>query len=255
MRITTWNVNSLKARLGHVLRFVSEQKPDVLCLQETKMVDAAFPAEELAAAGYVHQLIRGQPTYNGVAILSKLPLDATTANFTAAEPDDQARLVSASVAGIRIVDVYVPNGQEVGSEKYAYKLDWLGRLRREVDALGDGPLLVCGDMNIAPTDADTHDPFAAEGQLLCSAGERAAWAALIGAGLTDVWRHKNPFASEFSWWDYRASGFRKNHGFRIDHHLANAALLARGKAVKIHRDVRAWDQPSDHAPVSFDVKD
>jgi exodeoxyribonuclease-3 len=255
MRITTWNVNSLKTRLAHVLRFMAEQKPDVLCLQETKTVDAGFPADELAAAGYVHQLIRGQPTYNGVAILSKHPLEQTTSNFTFAPTDEQARLVSAVIAGVRVVDVYVPNGHEVGSDKYAYKLDWLARLRAEIDGLGGEQLLVCGDMNIAPADGDTHDPFAAEGQLLCSKAERDALLHLQAAGLTDVWRHRNPFATEFSWWDYRASGFRKNHGFRIDHHLASQALLARVKGVKIHRDVRGWDQPSDHAPVSLDLKE
>ncbi len=251
MKIATWNVNSLRPRLTGVAAWVARAQPDVLCLQETKVTDDLFPHAEIEAMGFSHRAVWGQKTYNGVAILSKRPLEDVRIGFLDREPDAPARILSAVVDGIRIVDVYVPNGSEVGSDKFFYKLDWLKRLRAELDALAgnDTPLVLLGDFNIAPTDADVYDPFEHAGQILCSEAERAAWAHLLGWGLVDSWRKKAPFKSEFSWWSYQASGFRKNHGFRIDHLLLSAPLMRRCTSVVIDREPRGAESPSDHAPV------
>lgn len=251
MRIATWNVNSIRPRLDQLLTWLDEADIDVACLQETKVVDADFPAEPLREAGYVHQALHGQKTYNGVAILSRHPLEDVAVNFLDGEPDAQTRIVRATVDGVRIIDVYVPNGAPLGSEKFKYKLDWLSRLTAELHDHADPQqeLLLCGDLNIAPGDADVHDPFEAEGKILFTPLEREAFQALLGWGLVDSWRKKNPFGAEYSWWDYRNNGFRYNHGFRIDHILVTKPLMRRVRKVEIDRTPRGWDRPSDHTPV------
>lgn len=257
MKLATWNVNSLRARLDHVLRWTAEASPDVLCLQETKVVDGSFPHEALAEAGYTHRAVHGQKTYNGVAILSRRPLHDVQINFTDGEPDEQARIVRATIDGVRVVDVYVPNGAPLNSPKYRYKLDWLQRLTAELrdEAAAHEQLLLCGDLNIAPTDADTHDPFESEGDILCTPPERDAFQALLDVGLTDVWRDAHPFGAEYSWWDYRGQGFRYNKGFRIDHILVTPALATRCQDPHIDRTPREWDTPSDHTPVCVSIGD
>lgn len=255
MKLATWNVNSLRARLDHVVRWADEAAPDVLCLQETKVVDDDFPRAELEAAGFVHQAIHGQKTYNGVAILSRLPLTDVVANF-AGTPDPQARLLRATVGGVRVINCYVPNGAPLHSDKFRYKLDWLARLTEELphEGIAHAPVLLCGDLNIAPDDADTHDPFEAEGQILFTSDERAAFQRLLATGLTDIWRDRHPFSAEYSWWDYRGSAFRYNHGFRIDHVLVSATLAPRIQRAGIDRTPRGWDTPSDHTPVVVDIE-
>ncbi len=252
LKIATWNVNSLKQRLDHLKRWAAASAVDVVCLQETKTVDGSFPEAEVRDAGFTHLAFTGQKTYNGVAILSRRPISDVGLDFTTGgEPDPQRRFIRAVVDGVTVIGLYVPNGSEVGSEKYAYKLAWLKRLRQELDATcaADQPVLVCGDINIAPDDADVWDPFACEGKLLCTQPERAALQHVLAFGLTDTFRVKNPFSQAFSWWDYRAMGFPRNHGLRIDHIFVTAPLLTRCTKVEIARDVRGWDQPSDHAPV------
>ncbi len=253
MRIATFNVNSLRARMDHVGRFVRKSAPDVLCLQELKLADDQIPWDELRDLGYPHVVARGQPTYNGVAMLSKTPIDDPVTRFRD-DDDPEARVVGGTVQGIRIYGLYVPNGQAVGSDKFLYKLDWLGRLKGEVHSYpADQSLLVCGDFNIAPGDLDVWDPFKYSGQVHAHPDERAALEAVLDWGLTDAWRHLNPFEQQFTWWDYQKMGFVRNHGLRIDHVFLSRDLLDRLRMVTIHRDVRDWNQPSDHAPVSVDI--
>jgi exodeoxyribonuclease-3 len=255
MIIATWNVNSLKVRLEHLERWVAEARPDVVCLQETKCVDEQFPVEALRAMGFPHLAFAGQKTYNGVAILSRLPIDGVEVGFRLGEPDEQKRLLRAEVGGIRIFNAYVPNGQAIGSEKFAYKMNFLQRLRAELDedSAATRPVLLCGDMNIALTDRDVWDPFEAEGELLYHPQERDAIQQVLGFGLTDVYRRMNPTGKEFTWWDYRMLGFQKNRGFRIDHIFVTESLYARCREVTLWRPVRKWDKPSDHIPVSVRI--
>lgn len=249
--VATWNVNSLRARLDHTLKWLAESAVDVVCLQETKMTDDRFPAEVLRDAGYEHLAWHGQPTYNGVAILSKHPLSDVQYGLPDDVDDPQARYVSATVLGVDVHNVYIPNGQAVGSDKFHYKLRWLERLRTRLEGRvrDDHPLILCGDMNIAPDDIDVWDPFVMDGQLLCHPEERRRLEAIRLLGLRDSFREANPFASAFSWWDYRQRGFERNHGVRIDLIFASEVLHARCKDVAIHRHVRAWERPSDHCPV------
>jgi exodeoxyribonuclease III len=254
VRLTTWNVNSLRMRLDQVLRFADEHQPDVLCLQELKLADDAIPVDALRTR-FPEVVCWGQPAYNGVAILSKLPLHDVRRGMLDSD-DAEARLLTAQVGGIRLYALYVPNGMAVGSPKFHYKLRWLGQLRAELDRLypADTPLAVLGDLNVAPDDLDVWDPFKLDGELLCHPDERAALRHLMDWGLHDAFREKNPFANPFTWWDYQKMGFVRNHGLRIDHTLLSAPLLARLRSVTIHRDVRGWEQPSDHAPVSVDLE-
>ena len=255
MKIASWNVNSLKVRLPQVQSWLQETQTDVLCLQETKLPDNRFPAAELAEIGY-QSLYHGQSTYNGVAIMSRLPLQASQCDWPEGS-DGQARLCAASIGDLRIVDVYVPNGQAVGSDKYQYKLDWLARLQDylRVELERWPRLLLLGDFNIAPGDLDVHDPAAWAGEILCSDAERAALRDLLGLGLTDLFRHRHPDAQEWSWWDYRAASFRRNIGLRIDLLLGSAALLPAIEEVHIDRSARAVERPSDHAPVVLQLQE
>lgn len=250
MKLITWNVNSLRVRLPQVLQLLAEAQPDALCLQELKLQTKDFPSEALAAAGYPHQLVHGQKTYNGVAILSRLPIEDPVIGFTHVPDDPQARAVRATVGGVRLVNVYVPNGEALTSEKYPYKLDWLARFEEELRAEGAPSRAVVGDMNIAPADADVYDPFAMEGGVLVSPAERAAFARLLALGLADTWREKHPHSTTFTHWDYRARAFTRNMGYRIDHILLSPDLLARCTGIEVLKRVRGWEQPSDHAPVA-----
>jgi exodeoxyribonuclease-3 len=251
MRITTWNVNSLRLRVDHVVRFAKEHAPDVLCLQELKLADELFPEAELRAH-FPHLAWWGTPAYNGVAILSKLPLDEVRRGWDGWE--EEARCLQCVVGGLRLFALYVPNGTELGSARFHYKLRWYKALRAELDRYGqDTPLAVVGDFNVAPDDLDVWDPFKCDGILLCHPDERAALAHLMDWGLKDAFREQNPFANAFSWWDYQKMGFVRNHGLRIDHVLLSDPLMKRAQKVTIHRDVRGWPNPSDHAPVSVDL--
>lgn len=252
MRITTWNVNSLRVRLPHVLRFVAEQSPDVLCLQELKLAQDAFPEAELREV-FPHVQWWGQPTYNGVALLSRHPLEDVRRGFVGWK-DDEARVLCCRVAGVQLWCLYTPNGQAVGTPKFRYKLEWLGHLREDLDRYAASTdVVVVGDMNVAPDDLDLWDPFKLDGEILCHPDERAALQRVLDWGLVDPFREKNPFANEFSWWDYQKMGFQRNHGLRIDHTFVARHLMRTVKRVTIHRDVRGWDNPSDHAPVSLDL--
>jgi exodeoxyribonuclease-3 len=249
MKIASWNVNSLKVRLPQVLEWLASYQPDVLCLQETKQEDVNFPLAELNAAGY-QCLFSGQKTYNGVAILSKQALQDTTVGIPTFD-DAQKRVLAATVNGVRIVNVYIPNGQSVDSDKYLYKLAWLKALTEWLaNELKTHPKLVLlGDYNIAPEDRDVHDPAAWAGQVLCSEPERAAFRALQALGLQDSFRLFEQPEKSFSWWDYRMNAFRRNMGLRIDHILLSAPLAAVCKSAQIDKEARKVERPSDHAPV------
>ena len=249
MKLATWNVNSLKVRLPHLLEWLRRLSPDIVCLQELKLEDANFPREEIEAAGY-QGAFSGQKTYNGVAILSREPLAEIEAGISGFD-DPQKRVVSAMTGGIRIVCAYVPNGQAVGSEKYEYKLKWFGAFERWLaQALARYPrLVVLGDYNVAPEDRDVHDPKAWEGQILCSEPEREAFRRLLGLGLADSFRLFEQPERSFTWWDYRMNGFRRNLGLRIDHILLTAELAGRCSRCTIDLEPRRLERPSDHAPV------
>lgn len=254
MKIATWNVNSLRVRLPQLLDWLASRQPDVVCLQETKLEDHNFPVKELEAAGY-EATYCGQRTYNGVAILSRAP----QADVSLGIPgilSDQKRVLAATVEGIRFVCVYVPNGQAVGSDKYAYKLAWLAALTEWLrHELARHPeLAVLGDFNIAPEARDVHDPELWEGHVLFSEPERAAFRALLALGLKDAFRLFDQPEKSFTWWDYRMMAFRRNHGLRIDHILLSEKLAARATACVIDRDMRKLTRPSDHAPVIAELK-
>lgn len=257
MLIAAWNVNSLNVRLPRLLDWLSANRPDIICLQETKLEDVRFPTLEIAAAGYAAHFA-GQKTYNGVAMLVRdgLPV-ADVASGIAGFADEQKRVIAATVRGIRVVGVYVPNGQSVDSDKYQYKLAWYGALANMLRAeLARHPLLaVGGDFNVAPEDRDVHDPALWAGQVLCSDPERAAFRALLDAGLKDSFRLFEQPEKTFSWWDYRQLAFPKNHGLRIDHILLSEALAARCTASRIDRNARKGEKPSDHAPVLVELRD
>jgi exodeoxyribonuclease-3 len=257
MNITTFNVNSVRARLERVLAWLDRHAPDVLCLQETKCTDADFPFEAFRARGY-EVAHHGQKSYNGVAIVSRLPLADVVRGIPDAE-DPQARGISARVGGLRVVNLYVPNGGELTSDKYPYKLAWLERLTDVLRPLAqEGGLVMCGDYNIAPADADCHDPERWRGQVLVSEPERERFRALLAVGLVDAFRLFDTRASQFTWWDYRGDMFAQGKGLRIDHHLITADVRARALDVTVDRLERAGgngQQPSDHAPVTLHLRD
>jgi exodeoxyribonuclease-3 len=247
MKIISWNVNSLNVRLPHVLELLVKHQPDVLALQETKVPDEKFPRAEIEQAGY-QVVFSGQKTYNGMAILSR----HTASDYVLDIPgfdDPQRRVLAATVKGVRIIDVYIPNGQEVDSEKYAYKLRWLYAfhdfLRKEMAEYEK--LVVLGDYNIAPTDLDVHDPGRWLGRIMCSTTERELFRSLMDLGLTDAVRQLHQDESVFSWWDYRMNAFRRGWGLRIDHVLASIAMQP--VQAEVDADFRAMERPSDHAPV------
>ena len=249
MKIATWNVNSMNVRLPHVLEWLQSHEPDVLVLQEIKQLTEKFPADALAEAGY-RSLASGQKTYNGVAVISKEPANEPVTDFPDFE-DPQRRVLATTIGDTRIIDLYVPNGSEVGSEKYAYKLEWLASLRNflEAEMATHENVVVLGDFNIAPADADVYDAEKWGDAILCSPQDRAALTALLDLGLTDVFRTFDQPESTFSWWDYRAAGFRRNAGLRIDLILTSASMTERCTASYVDKEPRAWERPSDHAPV------
>lgn len=249
MKIATWNVNSLRVRLPQVLDWLGREVPDVLCLQETKVVDEEFPVDALRAAGYL-AAFSGQKTYNGVATLTR----TAPAEVISALPDGdgvQKRFLAVTVAGVRVVNVYVPNGESVESEKYSYKLGWLKTLTAflQQESLRYPRLVLTGDFNIAPEERDVHDPKRWEGKVLFSEPERAAFRALTGLGLVDAFRRFEQAEKSFSWWDYRLNGFTRNWGLRIDHILCSAVLAVECRACRIDVEPRRAERPSDHAPV------
>jgi len=253
VKLATWNVNSLKVRLEQLTDWLGRTGPDVVCLQETKVEDVNFPSAALEAAGYRAAFI-GQKTYNGVAILAKAPLGEVTAGIPGFD-DEQKRVLAATVGDMRVVCLYAPNGQSVGSDKYAYKLRWYGALRAWLAAelAHHERLVVLGDLNVAPEDRDVHDPKAWEGQVHVSGPEREAFRALLEIGLRDSFRLFEQPEKTFSWWDYRMMAFRRNAGLRIDHILLSSALAARCIACAIDKAPRKLERPSDHAPVLADL--
>jgi exodeoxyribonuclease III len=255
MLLATWNVNSIRARHDRLLAWLEKQKPDVLCLQELKCERGALDELELEKLGW-HVAANCQKTYNGVAILSRAPLSDVFVGMQDGEEDPQARLVAATVGGIRVISAYVPNGSAVGSDKYAYKLRWLERLKRWLETHGDPgqPLALCGDFNVAPEARDVHDPAAWENETLFHVDSRERLSALMSWGLVDAFRLHNDAAGLYSWWDYRMLGFPKNLGLRIDHVFVTQPLATRVQGSFIDRDERKGKQPSDHAPVCVRIE-
>ncbi|MEO6974535.1 MAG: exodeoxyribonuclease III [Gallionella sp.] len=253
MRLATWNVNSLKVRLPHVLDWLNANPVDVLCLQETKQQDSDFPQASLQEAGY-HSVFSGQKTYNGVAILSRVPGQDVQHGIPGYD-DDQKRVIAATYGDIRVVDVYIPNGQSLESDKYQYKLAWLtalhGWLKQELVRYPN--LVLLGDYNIAPEDRDVHDPVAWQGNVLVSEPEREQFRGLEQLGLYDSFRLFEQAEKSFSWWDYRMMGFRRNHGLRIDHILISEPLVAQCKGCVIDKEPRKLERPSDHTPVIVEL--
>lgn len=253
MKLATWNVNSLKVRLPHVLDWLAENPIEVLCLQETKQQDVDFPQAELLAAGY-HSVFIGQKTYNGVAILSRTPASDVQIGIPDFE-DEQRRVIAATFGEIRVVDVYIPNGSEVDSDKYHYKLKWLTALHNWLaqELVRYPKLVLLGDYNIAPEDRDVHDPAAWVDKVLVSEPERDAFKGLQALGLHDSFRLFEQPEKSFSWWDYRMMGFRRNLGMRIDHILISEPLVAQCKGCVIDKAPRKLERPSDHTPVVVEL--
>jgi exodeoxyribonuclease-3 len=258
MRFATWNINSLNVRQERVEQWLTDVQPDIVCFQETKLADSAFPQLAFEAMGY-SAAHHGEGRWNGVAILSRVGLDDVSFGFAdGAEPDSEARLMTARCDGITIVTVYVPNGRALDADHYQYKLAWLDRLGAHLDVVAPNgaPLIVAGDFNIAPTDDDLYDPAAFVGQTHVSPPERAKLQALLDRGLTDEFRHVHPDAAKvFSWWDYRRGDFHEGRGMRIDLVLASAPVVARTEWCIIDRNARKGKLPSDHAPVIVDLRD
>ena len=254
-RIATWNVNSLRVRLPHVLQWLENENPDVLALQETKVTDNDFPVDVFHEAGY-QVVFSGQKTFNGVAIISK----SDPANISTGLPDfddPQKRVLCADVNSVTVLNLYIPNGSEIGSEKYTYKLEWFSHLHPFVqDRLRDNrDVIILGDFNIAPEDQDVHDPAAWEGSVLVSEPERAEFRKLLASGFADCFRLFEQEEESYSWWDYRAAAFRRNRGLRIDHILASQSLAPKCLNCQIDKSPRGLERPSDHVPViaEFDL--
>ncbi|MCP4445271.1 MAG: exodeoxyribonuclease III [Myxococcales bacterium] len=250
MKIVSWNLNSIRARIDRLLAWLDANQPDVLCAQETKVVDELFPHEALASVGY-RAAVHGQKTYNGVALISREEITDVVCGFGDGVDDPQARFLGGTLRGVRVFSAYVPNGSSLESEKYQYKLEWLARLRAYLNTneKAGTPVALCGDWNVAPDDRDIHDPRVWEGGILCSDKERAALKHIVDWGFTDTFRMHCEEAGKFSWWDYRMLGFPKNKGLRIDHIYATEKLRARCIESNIDRDERKGKGASDHAPV------
>ena len=255
MKIATWNVNSMNVRQPHVMEWLQTHEPDVLVLQEIKQLTEKFPLEDLQSIGY-NAVASGQKTYNGVAVISKSPIADAVTDFPDLD-DPQRRILATTIDGVRVVNLYIPNGSEVGSEKYAYKLNWLASLHRflQSELNTHEKLVVLGDFNIAPADEDVHDPEKWGEAILCSPAERQALRDMLDLGLTDIFRKFEQPEKTFSWWDYRAAGFRRNAGLRIDLILTSKAMSERCTASYVDREPRTWERPSDHTPVvaEFDL--
>jgi exodeoxyribonuclease-3 len=248
VKIVTWNINSVRARLNRLLDWLEVHEPDVLCLQETKVTDPDFPRLEIEARGYT-PVFYGEKSYNGVAILAREEPADVLYGFPG--DDGEKRVLSATVGGVRIMTVYVPNGTSLRSERYTFKLEWLDAFLRAVDAdlTPRDPLVVCGDFNVAPDDRDVHDPEVWRGKLLCTDPERERLRALLDWGLADALRIHERGGGFFTWWDYRMGGFRRDRGLRIDLFLVTPPVAERVKEVAVDRKERAGEKPSDHAPV------
>lgn len=248
--VVSWNVNSINARVDRVLAFLDREKPDYLCLQELKCSEDKFPFEAIQSRGY-HCAVHGQKTYNGVAILSRRPTQILFKNFADGDVDDAARAISIECHGLKIINFYVPNGQAVDSEKYNYKLRWLERARsflhREMNP--SERIVLLGDFNIAPDDRDVYDPIAWKNQILCSPQERSALSKLVSFGFVDTLRMFTQEGGIYTWWDYREAAFIQNKGLRIDMIYATPTMALQCKQVRIDRDEREGEKPSDHAPV------
>jgi exodeoxyribonuclease-3 len=256
MRIASWNVNSVRARIEHLREWLSRASPDVVCMQETKVEDDKFPTEALGDAGY-RVVTFGQKTYNGVAIAARfgLSIDDVKKNLDGDDDESPRRLLAATVEGVRILNVYVPNGQAVGTKPFQYKLAWFERLRLELEThySPEQELVICGDFNVAPELIDVHEPKKWEGQVLFHPDERAALSRLREWGLVDSFRAKRPEERTYSWWDYRMGAYRKNQGLRIDLALVTRSLLARTKDAWVDKSPREMERPSDHAPVLIEL--
>jgi len=258
MRIASWNVNSINARLDTVTQWFREAAPDVACLQEIKCVDEAFPREAFESLGYNVQ-VHGQKSYNGVALLSRTPLEDVRRGLPGGDGDDHARYLEAVVSGprpVRVASIYLPNGNPIGTEKFAYKLAWLGRLHRHARALMEfeEPLALLGDYNVIPEPQDCDDPAAWMGDALFQPETRAAFRALKWIGLTDAYLQADGRPNVYTFWDYQAGAWRRNHGIRIDHALLSPQAADRLKGFEIHKDVRGWDKPSDHVPIVAELE-
>lgn len=256
MRLVSWNVNSVRAREGLLLDWLARWNPDVVCLQETKVVDDDFPTDEVMRLGYGVAMV-GQPTYNGVAILSQQPLREVTIGLMGDGPDAECRAISARVGDIRVVNVYVPNGKTVTSPSFKEKLRWLERLRLTLDGRehADQPLLLCGDFNVARDERDVYAPELFRGKVHFHPDERSALERVLEFGLVDSLRERTQEAGLYSWWDYRAGSFRKNEGLRIDYAFITQPLRARLNDVQLDVEMRRADKPSDHVPVIVDLTD
>jgi exodeoxyribonuclease-3 len=255
LKVVTWNVNSLRVRLPHVLKWLEREQPDLLALQETKLKDDDFPADAFRDYGY-GTVFSGQSSYNGVAILSREPPTAVCLGLRG-YADEQKRVLGATFGSLRFWNLYVPNGQTVGSDKYRYKLEWLAALRMLLaeELAQHSELLLVGDFNIAPDDRDVHNPLAWQGKIMCSEPERAALTALCDLGVADAFRLFPQPEQIFSWWDYRAGAFRRNQGLRIDLVLASRSLSQRCVGCRIDKEPRGWERPSDHVPVVAEFAD
>jgi len=255
MKIATWNVNSLKVRLPHVLQWMETEQPDVLGLQETKLTDEAFPRDEIEAAGY-RVAFSGQKTYNGVAVLSRRELGDVVTDLPGLD-DPQRRVLAVTAGDLRFLNLYVPNGQAVGSEKYEYKLAWLEKARDYIASQVEAHarFAAVGDFNIAPEDRDVHDPESWAGEVLCSEPEREAFRQFLATGLTDSFRLFDQEEGTWSWWDYRQGAFRRNNGLRIDHILVSPALADACTGCRVDKGPRGWERPSDHTPVVAEFAD
>ena len=257
VKIATWNINSIRARTERLLAWLPKANPDVLCLQELKCTTEQFPSAELTALGYQSH-VHGQKSYNGVAIISRLPVTDVVHGFVDGVDDEQARCISGTVAGLRLYCLYAPNGQEPDSEAYQFKLEWYARLQRVIGKQhkATDPVLLTGDFNVAPEDIDVWDPRLFAGQTLFTLPERKAFTALKDSlQMTDLYRAHHTEPGKFSWWDYRMLGFPKNHGLRIDHFLSTDPVTSRCTATDIDREARKGKLPSDHAPVWVELAD
>jgi len=254
LKLASWNVNSLKVRLEQVLTWLDSSEVDILGIQETKLVDEQFPVDAFVEKGY-HVVYAGQKTYNGVAVISRFPISDVQTDIPDLD-DPQRRILAVTIGDLRLINLYVPNGAEVGCDKYEYKLNWLAKVSAYIEQQSreHAKLAVMGDFNIAPEDRDVHDPAEWVDCILVSPLERQAWHTLLSTRLKDSFRLFPQEDNQFSWWDYRAAGFRRNRGLRIDHILLSDALVQNCLSSQIDREPRTWERPSDHTPVWVALK-